>query len=111
MAESDAGRRRRAVDAVRRLELDQTEALRAIRLLSSKTTVEALEFFEDEIRMTDTTFAGPVLWHVQLVFQNAEDDITLSESFPGTFQGRFDGDEAVVERLTADTRSFTGLTS
>ncbi len=92
-------------DAVRGLEVSTTEAWSDLDLLSSHTHVEAVEVFEDEIRLSGTHFEGPVNVHVTLQYS---DDVTWSETFPGRFNGSLNGSEILIEGLQVDTSSFTG---
>lgn len=98
--------RRIAAKAVRAVDPADTEAWTALDALSSATVVDSVEVFEDEILLEGEGFRGSVLWHVTLVYKDTEGAITLTNSFPGNFEGVFRGQEAEVNRVTADTSSF-----
>jgi hypothetical protein len=91
-------------EAVRNVEIVGTEAWGELDLLSSNTLVEAIEVFEDEIRFDGTRFAGPINVHVTLEYAK---DVTLSETFPGRFEARWEGDAPSIDRILVDTSSFT----
>lgn len=91
-------------EAVRNVEIVDTEAWPKLDSLSSKTLVEAVEVFEDEIRFDGTRFVGPINVHVTLQYAK---DVTLSETFPGRFEARWKGDAPSIDRLLVDTSSFT----
>ena len=65
-------------EAVRNVEIADTEAWRDLDSLSSNTLVDAVEVFEDEIRFDGTRFEGPINVHVTSVRQrrNAFRDIS-----------------------------------
>lgn len=92
------------VDAVKGIDLSTTDAWGDLDILSTSTQIEAIEVFEDEIRGTDRYFEGPVNVHVTLEYS---DDVTLSETFPGRFSGRFVDGQIRIESLHVDTSSFT----
>jgi len=108
MTSEEHGRmlRRDAAEAVRKTDPTSTEAWASLAALSSATRVDSLEVFEDEILLEDHGFRGSVLWHVTLVYNDPEGPITLTNSFPGHFEGVFNGQEAEVRIVTADTSSF-----
>ena len=91
-------------DAVRNTELAETEAWADLDILSTNTHIEAVEVFEDEIRSDGERFEGPINVHVTLQYS---DDVTLSETFPGRFEGSWKSGAPSVERITVDTSSFT----
>jgi carbohydrate-binding DOMON domain-containing protein len=99
---------RRITDAVQAHEFVQTEAWGALAALSSDTQIETVETFDDEVRIEGNSFAGPLIWYVKLRYgqEQTEDYLVLSESFPGHFEGRFEGEEPIIEQMTADTSSF-----
>lgn len=99
-------RQRMAAEAVRSVEPTATDAWDTLSSLSTETTVDSVEVFEDEILLEDDTFLGSLLWHVTLAYRDADGEITLTESFPGTFRGIFQDDRAKVEQITADTSGF-----
>jgi hypothetical protein len=90
-------------DAVRDVELSTTEAWDNLDVLSSHTLVEAVEVFEDEIRQTGGRFEGPINVHVVLQYS---ENVTLSETFPGRFEGEWKKDQPLIDRITVDTSSF-----
>src|SRR5271170_2564316 len=97
MANQINERQRRVAKALRALDFADTEAKEALSRLASSINLESMELFEDEIQVTGATFRGPALWHVQLLFNNPDGDMTVSESFPGSFEGRFEDEKPVVE--------------
>lgn len=106
-SEDDRRRLRRvAAEAVRNTDPTVTEAWASLAALSSATRVDSVEVFEDEILVEGQGFRGSLLWHVTLVYNDPEGPITLTNSFPGHFEGVFRGQEAEVRRVTADTSSF-----
>lgn len=107
MKASKIEQRRRAIaTAVRELVPSETEGGTELSLLSHNTQFESVEVFDDEISISSQSFSGPIIWHVELVYTDAEGDIRQSDSFPGMVTGRFDGEDVVIEHMTADTRSF-----
>jgi Predicted pPIWI-associating nuclease len=98
-----AERARRIADEVKNLELTATGAWSDLDILSSNTQVEAIEVFEDEIRQFPDRFEGPINVHVTL---NYPEDVMLSETFPGRFEGRWDGDTPSIANVSVDTSSF-----
>lgn len=107
MTSDDERRLRRvAAEAVRNADPAATEAWASLEALSSATRVDSLEVFEDEILLGGQGFRGSVLWHVTLVYNDPDGPITLTNSFPGHFEGEFLGQDAEVRRVTADTSSF-----
>lgn len=107
MSASKTDQMRRAIaTAVRGLEPSKTEGGNGLSALSHNTQFESVEVFEDEISISGRSFSGPIVWHVELVYRDADGDIRQSDSFPGMVTGRFDGERVVIEHMTADTRSF-----
>ncbi len=102
-AEKDA-RVRAIADAVRNVEITETEAWSDLDALSTNTNIEALEVFEDEIRIEEPEFKGPINFHVTLQYP---ENLTWSETFPGRFEGEWKDGEAVIHRVTVDTSSFS----
>lgn len=98
--------RQMVADAVRAVEFTETDAWGHLDVLSMATEVDNLEVFEDEILLEGNKFSGSLLWHVTLVYHDPEGDLTLTESFPGSFEGRIRDGRADVEFVTADTSSF-----
>ena len=92
-------------DAVRNIELSETEAWSDLDVLSSNTMVEAIEVFEDEIRSDGSHFEGPINVHVTLRYP---EDVTLSETFPGRFEASWKSGRPSIDRVRVDTSSFTG---
>jgi hypothetical protein len=99
---------RRVAQAVRVKDWTGTSAWGELDLLSSNTGVDTVETFEQEVRIHNNGFDGPITWHVTLEYgpKDGEGPLTTSESFPGTFQGHFDGEDPVVDDMTVDTSSF-----
>ena len=89
--------------AVRNIELTETGAWGDLDVLSSRTRIEGIEVFEDEIRVHGEEFEGPINVHVMLQYP---EDITMSETFPGRFEGRWKADKPVIEKVSVDTSSF-----
>lgn len=96
------------IAAVKATELTKTEAWQELSTLSSNTYVDTIETFDDEVRIDDDRFEGPLTWHVTLHYgQHAsEDELVISESFPGSFEGRLEGDVPMIERMLAEVSSF-----
>jgi hypothetical protein len=92
-------------EAVRKLELSETEAWADLDVLSSNTHVEAIEVFEDEIRYDGNRYEGPINVHVTLRYP---ENVTLSETFPGRFEAKWKGGRPSIESVRVDTSSFTG---
>ncbi|WP_315707343.1 MULTISPECIES: hypothetical protein [unclassified Bradyrhizobium] len=91
-------------EAVRSLQLTQTEVWNELDALSFNTQVEAVEVFEDEIRVNGARFEGPINVHVTLGYP---ENVTLSETFPGRFEARWRDDAPSIDRVFVDTSSFT----
>jgi|ERR1700722_8695517 hypothetical protein len=90
--------------AVRTVELSTTEAWSDLDMLSSNTHIEAIEVFEDEIRQAgDGKFEGPINIHVTLQYP---ENVTISETFPGRFEGDWKSDCPSIEKVAVDTSSF-----
>lgn len=98
--------RRTIAAAVRQVDPSATEGGGDLALLSQNTQFESVEVFDDEMSISGQNFAGPIVWHVELVYSDLDGDIRQSDSYPGTVTGRIDGDQVIVEQMTADTRSF-----
>ena len=97
-------RKTRAIaDAVRQVELSTMEAWSDLDVLSSNTHIEAVEVFEDEIRESDGKFQGPINIHVTLQYP---ENVTLSDTFPGRFEGEWKQDRPFINRVAVDTSSF-----
>ncbi|WFU18545.1 hypothetical protein [Bradyrhizobium sp. CB3481] len=91
-------------EAVRNLQLAGTQAWDELDALSFNTHVEAVEVFEDEIRVNGTRFEGPINVHVTLRYP---ENVTLSETFPGCFEARWQDNAPSIDRVFVDTSSFT----
>lgn len=101
-------RQRDVAEALRSQNLKETEAGRHLLVLSTDTHIDSLEVLEEEIILEGDNFSGPVLWHVTLSFPNPKQGpIVSSESFPGTFQGRYDDGQPCIETLDVDTSSLS----
>jgi hypothetical protein len=96
-------RARAIADAVRQVELPTTEAWSDLDVLSSNTHIEAVEVFEDEIRESNGKFQGPINIHVTLQYP---ENVTLSDTFPGRFEGEWKQEQPVITRVAVDTSSF-----
>lgn len=96
------------VSAVKATDLTETEAWRALSALSSNTYVDTIETFDDEVRIDGNRFEGPLTWYVTLHYgQHAsEDELIISDSFPGSFHGRLEEGVPVIERMLAEVSSF-----
>jgi hypothetical protein len=104
---TDAAALIRAVAAaVRDIEVSETEAWDHLNALSSNTHVDAVEVFVDEIKVRADSFEGPINVHCTLQYANDKDGLTLSETFPGRFEGTLSPEGPVVRRLTVDTSGF-----
>lgn len=108
MTDKEEALRRSITEAVKAKEVMDTEAWTNLSLLSSDTQIDTVETFIDEIRIDGERFVGPLLWYVKLNYGQANDDdfLALSESFPGSFEGRIEDGQAVIDHMTADTSSF-----
>ncbi len=89
-------------------ELRETEAWQDLSALSSNTYVDTIETFDDEVRIDGDRFEGPLIWHVTLHYgQHAsEDELVISDSFPGSFEGQLEDEVPVIERIMAEVSSF-----
>ncbi|WP_024879206.1 hypothetical protein [Methylosinus sp. LW3] len=96
------------VAAVKATELTETEAWQDLSALSSNTYVDTIETFDDEVRIDGDRFEGPLTWHVTLHYGQvaSEDELIISDSFPGSFQGRLEEGVPVIERMLAEVSSF-----
>lgn len=101
--DTDLRKSRQIAEAVRNIELTETAAWSDLDVLSSRTMIEAIEVFEDEIRAFDDAFEGPINVHVTLQYP---ENITMSETFPGRFEGRWKANKPVIENVSVDTSSF-----
>ena len=95
-----------AVGAVRAAKTQETSGWREIVKLSPRASLVELETFDNELIIRDDTFQGSVLWHVQLKFADGDDEVVLTDSFPGIFSGMFVDDAANLMDVTADTSGF-----
>jgi len=100
--------RENIIAAVKATELTETEAWQDLSALSSNTYVDTIETFDDEVRIDGDRFKGPLTWHVTLQYgQHAsEDELVISDSFPGSFEGHLENGVPVVERMLAEVSSF-----
>lgn len=100
--------RENIITAVKATELTKTEAWQDLSALSSNTYVDTIETFDDEVRIDGDRFEGPLTWHVTLHYgqQVSEDELVISDSFPGTFEGRLEDGVPVIERMLAEVSSF-----
>lgn len=101
-SDTDLRKSRQIAEAVRSIELTETAAWSDLDVLSSRTMIEAIEVFEDEIRAFGDTFEGLINVHVTLQYS----EITMSETFPGRFEGRWKANKPVIENVSVDTSSF-----
>jgi hypothetical protein len=99
---------RKIVEAVQAQEMTQTEAWSDLDALSSSTVVDTFETFAEEVRIDGNTFSGPLTWYVLLRYgQDGDaDQLTTSESFPGSFEGHFEDEMPVVDKMSVDVSSF-----
>ncbi|WP_395021960.1 hypothetical protein [Dongia sp.] len=98
--------RRLIAEAVRAMDVSETDAWTDLAVISYNTIVDTIEVFEDEIVCDGARFRGPIVWHVTLTYGQGDDEFTSSDSFPGTFEGEMRNNAAVVEKMTADVSSF-----
>ncbi len=100
--------RENIIAAVKATELTETDAWQALSALSSNTYVDTIETFDDEVRIDGDRFEGPLTWHVTLYYgQHAsEDELIISDSFPGSFEGRLEDGVPLIERMLAEVSSF-----
>jgi Predicted pPIWI-associating nuclease len=94
---------RSIADAVSNTVLSETQSWSDLDVLSSNTHVEGIEVFEEEIRAAGGKFEGPINVHVML---NYSEGVTISETFPGRFEGTWEGDRPSIENVLIDTSSF-----
>ncbi|AWN42504.1 hypothetical protein [Methylobacterium durans] len=92
--------------AVRDIDVSETEAWDDLDALSSNTHVDAVEVFADEIKLRADGFEGLVNVHCTLNYGNDKDGLTLSETFPGRFEGTLSPEGPIIRRLTVDTSGF-----
>ncbi len=74
--------------------------------LSSRTRVEDIEVFEDEIAEYDNTIKVPANIYVSLNYQDNGKTESFHDAFPGTFIVSIKNGEAVISDMTVDTSSF-----
>ena len=100
--------REKIIAAVKATELTETEAWQDLSALSSNTYVDTIETFDEEVRIDRDRFEGPLTWHVTLHYgqQASEDELIISDSFPGSFEGHLEDDVPVIERMVAEVSSF-----
>jgi hypothetical protein len=94
------------VSLVRGTRVSDTLAGERLRAIASEATVDLLELFPEEVRVTDEAFEGPLTLHVTLKFGKGDEELSVAESFPGVFHGRLVSGVPVVDALDADTSSF-----
>lgn len=93
------------INAVKDVDLTDTEAWNDLDILSSNTRIEAIEVFGEEIKKNGKRIAGPINVYVTL---NYPENTTLSERFPGRFEGEWSDGKPEIHRITVNTSSFTG---
>jgi hypothetical protein len=107
MSDSNHGVRKSIADALRGIEIANTEAWSELNVLSNRTIIEGIEVFEDEIKIRENAFEGLFNAHCQLSYGDGADAFTLSETFPGRFEGHIlEGGEVDFERVMVDTSGF-----
>lgn len=108
MTQDDRALRLSIVEAVHAKEMTETEAWQDLNALSTNTMVDTVETFNDEIRIEDNMFSGPLLWYVILRYGNDEesDQLVSSESFPGSFEGHVANGTPIIDRMVVDVSSF-----
>ena len=107
MTNSIRGLNKSIADALRSIEITDTEAWGDLDSLSNRTIVETIEVFEDEIKIHGDAFKGLFNVHCKLNYGNGDDAFTLSETFPGRFEGHIsDGQTVNIESVTVDTSGF-----
>ena len=74
--------------------------------LSSRTEVEDVEVFEDEIATDDDTIKVPANIYVSLNYEDSVGDESFHDAFPGTFIVSIRNGEPVISDITVDTSSF-----
>lgn len=105
-ANTDAAVLQAVATAVREIDLSGTEAWADLDALSSNTHVDSVEVFADEIKVRGGSFEGPINVHCTLNYGNGADGLTVSETFPGRFEGSLSPAGPVILRLKVDTSSF-----
>jgi hypothetical protein len=107
MVGSDPVNKKSIADALRNTELTDTDVWNELIILSDRTTIGAIEVFEDEIKIRDSSFEGLFNVHCQLLYGNGDDAFTLSETFPGRFEGQItERDGVKFSKITVDTSGF-----
>lgn len=98
--------RRGIAKALREAEMERTEAWDHLTALASSVAIDSIEIFEGEIQIEGKYFSGPILWYVTLRYGSANDELTVSESLPGKFDGTLEGGKPIIRSITADTSSL-----
>ncbi|WP_299819158.1 hypothetical protein [uncultured Roseibium sp.] len=100
--------RENIIAAVKTKELTETEAWQDLSALSSNTYVDTIETFDDEVRIDGDRFEGPLIWHVTLHYgpHASEDELIISDSFPGSFEGHLKDGVPLIEHMLAEVSSF-----
>jgi hypothetical protein len=107
MGEANLAVRKSIADSLRDIEIADTEAWSELDVLSNRTIIEAIEVFEDEIKIRENAFEGLFNIHCQLSYGHGAAAFTLSETFPGRFEGHLlEGGEVDLERVMVDTSGF-----
>lgn len=94
------------VSVVRSANVSESLAGERLRAIASEATVDLLELFPDEVRLSEDKFEGPLTLHVTLKFGKGGEELNVAESFPGIFQGHIVSGSPIVDALDADTSSF-----
>lgn len=98
--------RRLVADALKKADITSLDGWADLDELSSRTVLDGVEYFEDEITLKDNEFSGPINVYVVLNYGDRGDMDTMSGAFPGSIQGHFEGQKPKIDRIVVDTSSF-----
>ena len=97
---------RAIAEAIGDVEISETEAWHDLDVLSSHTQVDDIEVFVSEIKLREDGFEGPLNVHCTLHYGRGADGFTVSETYPGRFEGTMGPGGPIISRLTVDTSAF-----
>jgi hypothetical protein len=108
MDRQDRQLRQQIIEAIKARDLTDTEAWNDLSALSTDTQLDTIETFDDEIRIEDGNFSGPLTWYVSLRYgqEGTDNLLVMSESFPGSFEGHLEDGRPVIDRMFAAVSSF-----
>lgn len=93
-------------NALKKADITSLDGWAVLEELSSRTDLDGVEYFEDEITLKDNEFSGPINVYVVLNYGDKGDMATMSGAFPGSIQGHFEGQNPKIDRIVVDTSSF-----